>query len=288
MPKLSIVVPVYYNEDNLRPLYADLKEKLLDRDNPFDVEIVMVDDGSGDRSYQVMEELKAQDERIHIYHLSRNFGSDAAVLCGLVQSTGDCAVVKCADLQEPTEMIYDMYEKWAEGNNVVLAVREGREEGRMQIFFANAYYALTRKFAFPQMPKTGFDVYLLDRKVIEVLERMDEPNSALSGQILWAGFRTATVGYVRRAREIGSSKWTLRKKIRLVADTLFSFSTLPITIVTWLGGLSCAGSILWALDALISKLSGRIDVTGWTMMFIFQLLAFGIIMLTLGLTFVLH
>ena len=283
MPKLSIVVPVYYNEDNLRPLYADLKEKLLDRDNPFDVEIVMVDDGSGDRSYQVMEELKAQDERIHIYHLSRNFGSDAAVLCGLVQSTGDCAVVKCADLQEPTEMIYDMYEKWAEGNNVVLAVREGREEGRMQIFFANAYYALTRKFAFPQMPKTGFDVYLLDRKVIEVLERMDEPNSALSGQILWAGFRTATVGYVRRAREIGSSKWTLRKKIRLVADTLFSFSTLPITIVTWLGGLSCAGSILWALDALISKLSGRIDVTGWTMMFIFQLLAFGIIMLTLGL-----
>ena len=208
MPKLSIVVPVYYNEDNLRPLYADLKEKLLDRDNPFDVEIVMVDDGSGDRSYQVMEELKAQDERIHIYHLSRNF---------------------------------------------------------------------------PQRPKTGFDVYLLDRKVIEVLERMDEPNSALSGQILWAGFRTATVGYVRRAREIGSSKWTLRKKIRLVADTLFSFSTLPITIVTWLGGLSCVGSILWALDALISKLSGRIDVTGWTMMFIFQLLAFGIIMLTLGL-----
>ena len=283
MPKLSIVVPVYYNEDNLRPLYADLKEKLLDRDNPFDVEIVMVDDGSGDRSYQVMEELKAQDERIHIYHLSRNFGSDAAVLCGLVQSTGDCAVVKCADLQEPTEMIYDMYEKWAEGNNVVLAVREGREEGRMQIFFANAYYALTRKFAFPQMPKTGFDVYLLDRKVIEVLQRMDEPNSALSGQILWAGFRTATVGYVRRAREIGSSKWTLRKKLRLVADTLFSFSTLPITIVTWLGGLSCAGSILWALDALISKLSGRIYVTGWTMMFIFQLLSFGVIMLTLGL-----
>ena len=86
-----------------------------------------------------------------------------------------------------------------------------------------------------------------------------------------------------RAREIGSSKWTLRKKLRLVADTLFSFSTLPITIVTWLGGLSCVGSVIWALDALISKLSGRIDVTGWTMMFIFQLLSFGIIMLTLGL-----
>lgn len=283
MPKLSVVVPVYFNEDNLRPLYADLKEKLLDRDNPFDVEIVMVDDGSGDASYAVMEELRAQDDRIRIFHLSRNFGSDAAVLCGLVQSTGDCAVVKCADLQEPTEMIYDMYQKWAEGANVVLAVREGREEGRLQIFLANAYYALTRKVAFPQMPKTGFDVYLLDRKVIEVLQRMDEPNSALSGQILWAGFRTETVGYVRRAREIGKSRWTLRKKLRLVADTLFSFSTLPIAVVTWLGGLSCVGSLIWALDALISKLRGEISVTGWTMMFIFQLLSFGVIMLTLGL-----
>lgn len=282
MPKLSIVIPVYYNSENLMPLYNDIKEKILDK-APFECELVMVDDGSGDNSYEVMHELRERDSRIHIYRLSRNFGSDAAVLCGLTHCTGDCAVVKAADLQEPTEMIYDMYESWQEGNNVVLAVREGREESKSQTFFSNAYYALTRKFAFPQMPKTGFDVYLVDRKVIEVLERMDEPNSALSGQLLWCGFKTATVGYVRKAREIGKSRWTLKKKIRLVADTLFSFSTLPITIVTWLGGLSFAGAIIWALDALISKLSGSIDVTGWTMMFIFNLLSFGITMLTLGL-----
>ncbi|MDD3335181.1 MAG: glycosyltransferase family 2 protein [Eubacteriales bacterium] len=282
MPKLSIVIPVYFNGENLPPLYADLKEKLLDQ-APFDCELVMVDDGSGDNSYQVMEALRAQDDRIRIFKLSRNFGSDAAVLCGLNNCTGDCAVVKAADLQEPTEMIYDMFHKWQEGNNVVLAVREGREESKSQTFFANAYYAMTRRFAFPQMPKTGFDVYLVDRKVIEVLQRMDEPNSALSGQLLWSGFKTATVGYVRKARTIGKSRWTLKKKIRLVADTLFSFSTLPITIVTWLGGLSFAGSILWAIDALLSKLRGEIDVTGWTMMFIFDLMSFGIIMLTLGL-----
>jgi len=133
------------------------------------------------------------------------------------------------------------------------------------------------------MPKKGFDVFLVDRRVIEVLGKMSEPNSALDGQLLWAGFKTGTVTYIRRERKIGKSRWTLKKKIRLVMDTLFSFSTVPITCVTGLGAVSVVISILWALDALISKLTGRIEVTGWTMMFIFQLLSFGVIMLTLGL-----
>lgn len=282
MPKLSVVIPVYYNADNLPPLYADMKEKLIDQID-FDYELIFVDDGSGDNSYQVMQQLARQDEHIRIFRLSRNFGSDAAVLCGLCQATGDCAVVKAADLQEPTEMLLDMYRRWQEGCNVVLAVREGREESKAQEFFADLYYAITRKFALPTMPKKGFDVFLLDRKVIEVLRRMDEPNSALDGQILWSGFTTGTVTYVRRERKIGKSRWTLKKKIRLVMDTLFSFSTVPITFITGLGVLSVLGSLIWALDALISKLRGSIHVTGWTMMFIFQLLSFGIIMMTLGL-----
>lgn len=180
-------------------------------------------------------------------------------------------------------MLLEMYEKWREGCNVVLAVREGREESRAQEFFADLYYGMTRRFALPNMPKKGFDVFLVDRRVIEVLGRMSEPNSALDGQLLWAGFQTGTVTYIRRERKIGKSRWTLKKKVRLVMDTLFSFSTVPITCVTGLGALSVAGSLLWALDALISKLTGRIEVTGWTMMFIFQLLSFGVIMLTLGL-----
>lgn len=282
MPKMSIVIPVYYNAENLPPLYADIKEKIIDVID-FDYEIVMVDDGSGDDSYRVMCELAKQDPHIRLFKLSRNFGSDAAVLCGLVNSTGDCAVVKAADLQEPTEMLLEMYRKWEEGCNVVLAVREGREESKSQEFFADMYYAMTRRFALPNMPKKGFDVFLVDRRVIEVLARMSEPNSALDGQLLWTGFKTGTVTYIRRERKIGKSRWTLKKKIRLVADTLFSFSTVPITCVTGLGALSVVGSVLWALDALVSKLRGNINVDGWTMMFIFQLLSFGITMLTLGL-----
>lgn len=165
--KVSIVIPVYYNQDNLIPLYDDIKAKIIDVID-YDYEIVMVNDGSKDNSYQVMQELAAKDNNIKIVSLSRNFGSHAAILCGLSKCTGDCAVVKAADLQEPTELILDMVESWKKGNNVVLAVREGRKEKLSQKLFANLYYWMVRKTALPQMPKGGFDVYLVDRKVIRV------------------------------------------------------------------------------------------------------------------------
>lgn len=279
--KVSLVIPVYYNEDNLCPLYADIKEKFIEKID-YDYEIVMVNDGSKDKSYEVMQELAAQDSNIKIISLSRNFGSHAAILCGITNCTGDCAVVKAADLQEPTELILEMVESWKNGNNVVLAVREGRDESKGQTFFANFYYKLVQKTALPQMPDQGFDVYLIDRKVITVLENLDEKNSALTGQILWSGFKTDQVLYRRLAREIGTSKWTIKKKIRLVMDTLFSFTSLPITIILNVGTISMVGALIWAIVVLIAKLAGHISVSGWTTLFIFNLFAFGVIMMTLG------
>ena len=279
--KISLVIPVYFNKDNLRPLYRDICEKLYIH-TEYDWELVMVNDGSKDGSYAVMQELAASDKRIRAISLSRNFGSHAAVLCGLSECTGNCAVIKAADLQEPTELVLDMINSWQKGNNVVLAVREGRQESKKQTLFANLYYWLVRKTALPSMPKGGFDVYLLDRKVINVLMALDEKNSALTGQILWCGFKTGQIYYTRLAREIGTSKWTLKKKVRLVADTLFSFSTLPIKTVTIIGTISFLGSLIWALVELISKLMGLIEVSGWTTLFIFNLFSFGVIMLTLG------
>ena len=279
MKKLSIVIPVYYNELNLRPLYADIKEKITDVID-FDYEIVLVDDGSEDGSWKVIQELAAQNSRIKGIHLSRNFGSHSAILCGLAHATGDCAVIKAADLQEPTELILEMYHSWEEGNNVVLAVREDRED---KSFFSELYYWLTRKVALPKMPEHGFDVFLVDRKVIQVLQALDEKNSAITGQILWSGFKTARINYVRKERTIGKSRWTLKKKIRLVSDTLFSFSTVPISFITTIGFLSLAGSLVWALVLLIIKLTHGIDVAGFTTLFIFQLFSFGVIMMTLGL-----
>lgn len=279
--KISLIIPVYYNQDNLPPLYQDIREKLYSH-TEYEWEIVMVNDGSGDDSYKIMQELAAGDPCIKSISLSRNFGSHAAILCGLSKCTGDCAVVKAADLQEPTELVLDMVKRWEAGYNVVLAVRKDREESKSQTLFANLYYTMVRKMMLSAMPKGGFDVYLVDRKVIDVLDALDEKNSALTGQILWSGFKTDRVYYTRLAREIGKSRWTLKKKIRLVMDTMFSFSTLPIKAVTMIGVCSFAGSLIWAAVELICKLLGLINVSGWTTLFIFNLFSFGVIMLTLG------
>lgn len=279
--KISVVIPVYFNQDNLLPLYRDMQGKLFDH-TEYEWEIIMVNDGSRDASYEVMQHLAAEDSRIRIFSLSRNWGSHAAILCGLSKCTGDCAVVKAADLQEPTELVLEMVKSWKQGNNVVLAVRKDRQEGKGQTLFANLYYWMVRKTALPEMPEGGFDVYLLDRRVINVLMQLDEKNSALTGQILWGGFKTGKVYYTRLQREIGKSRWTLRKKIRLVSDTLFSFSTLPITIVSLIGTFSCMGALVWAVAVLAFKLMGKIDVSGWTTLFMFNLFSFGVIMLTLG------
>ena len=188
-------------------------------------------------------------------------------------------MTKAADLQEPTEIILDMYQKWLHGVNVVLAIRKDREDKSP---FSELYYWLTRRLALPNMPQHGFDAFLMDRKVVHVLEELDEKNSALTGQVLWSGFETASVYYTRKRREIGKSQWTLRKKIRLFTDTFFSFSTVPITAIMWIGFLSCIGSAFWAFITLIAKLTAGIPVQGFTTLFIFQLFSFGVIMLTLG------
>ena len=280
MSKLSIIVPVYYNENNLLPLYEDLKDKVLNKLK--DYEIVMVDDGSGDSSWEKMKELQRIDPQIHLIKLSRNFGSHAAILAGLARASGDCAVIKAADLQEPSEILLEMFEEWKKGNNVVLAVREGREESVFQKAFSNLYYWLVRKLALPNMPRTGFDIFLIDRKVIEVLKLMDEKNSAITLQVLWSGFKTSTIKYVRKKREIGKSRWTLRKKIKLVVDSIVSFSYVPIRFMAAIGALFFIGSIIWGIVVFVSKLAGNIETPGYTTSLIFQLFSSGLIMFTLG------
>lgn len=278
--KLSIIVPVYFNEDNLIPLYEDMKEKVLRHLDRY--EIVMVDDGSQDGSWEKMLFLKEIDKNIRLLRLSRNFGSHAAILAGLSHASGDCAVIKAADLQEPSELLLEMYEEWKAGNNVVLAVREDREESRIQKAFSGFYYWLVRKLALPNMPKTGFDIFLIDRKVIEVLKLMDEKNSAITLQILWSGFKTSTIKYVRKKREIGKSRWTLRKKIKLTVDSVISFSYIPIRFMAVIGALFFAGSIVWGGVVFVSKLAGNIQTPGYTTSLIFQLFSSGLIMFTLG------
>ena len=281
MKKISIIVPVYYNQDNLLPLYVDLKEKVLTKLN-MEYELIFVDDGSKDKSYEVMQNIAKLDKNIKIVRLSRNFGEHSALLAGLSQCTGDCAVRKAADLQEPSEMILEMIKKYEEGNEVVLAVRADREEPISQKAFSNLYAFLMRKLALPNMPKGGFDTFLIDRQIIDLLVKMQERNTSLMSQILWAGFKTATVPYVRKKREIGKSKWTLSKKIKLVYDSLLSFSYFPIKMITTIGFLSFLISLIVLILIIYKKATGLIDVEGYASIIMIMLMGFGIIMLSIG------
>lgn len=279
--KLSIVIPVYFNHDNLLPLYNDLREKVLCKLD-CDYEILMVDDGSKDKSYDVICELARLDTHIIPLKLSRNFGEHAAILAGLSRCSGDCAVRKAADLQEPSELILSMLEKYRDGNKVVLATRADREEPLTQKAVSSLYAYIMKEVALPTMPKGGFDSFLIDRQIIDLLVAMKEKNTSLMGQVLWSSFQTATVPYIRKKRTIGHSRWTLHKKIKLATDSLIGFSSFPITMVTVAG----AGVFLFALIlffiTIYRKMTGIITAEGYTSLLIVLLMGMGIIMLSIG------
>lgn len=280
MSKLSIVVPVYFNEDTLMDLYQDLSKKVLGKLEAY--ELVFVDDGSGDSSWKVMNEIKALDENVRLVKLSRNFGEHAALLAGLSVCTGDCAVTKQADLQEDSELILEMYESWKKGNKVVLAVRRSRDESAVKVFFANRYYDLIRKYVNKNMPRGGCDCYLIDRKVIEVLERLDEKNSSLTLQVMWAGFQTEMVYFDRKDREKGKSRWTLAKKVKLVMDSMMSFSYAPIRFMTYIGMLFDVFAAVLLVSVLVEYFTKGVPITGWASLMCVILLSSGLILSMLG------
>ena len=280
MSRISIIIPVYYNADTLMLLYEDMKAKILDELG--DYEIVMVDDGSGDDSWEVMNQIRDMDENVKLVKLSRNFGEHAAILAGLANCSGDCAVTKQADLQEDSELIVRLYDKWKEGNKVVLAVREERDEPAIKKFFANMYYSIVRKVIDNKMPKGGFDCYLLDRQAIEVLLRLDERNSSLSLQVLWIGFKSDNVYFHRKDREVGESRWTLSKKIKLVVDSMMSFSYFPIRFMSGVGVFMAILAFLWIIEVVIEYIAIGTPIQGWPSLMCLVLFSTGMILLMLG------
>lgn len=280
MSKISIVVPVYYNADTLMLLYEDMKQKILGKLG--DYELVFVDDGSGDDSWEIMNKIKEMDGHTKCVKLSRNFGEHAALLAGLSVCTGDCAVTKQADLQEDSEIILEMYESWKKGNKVVLAVRSERDENPIKKFCAHMYYVMVHKFVNEKMPIGGCDCYLLDRQVIKVLELLDEKNSSLTLQVLWSGFQTDHVYFHRKDREVGKSRWTLSKKIKLAMDSMLSFSYFPIRCMSTLGVVFFVVSILMAIEVIIEKIAVGTPILGWASLMCVVLFSFGCMMLMLG------
>src|SRR6266542_2117605 len=211
MKTLSIIIPVYYNELNLPdtiPQLLSLQQSL----DGYDLELVFVDDGSGDNSLQVLLEYQSKyPDTITLVKLTRNFGSMAAIQAGFSVAAGDCVGMITADLQDPPELFLEMLGYWEKGVKAVFAVRQDREEPLLTKLFSSIYYSFVRKFAIANYPEGGFDFFLVDRQVVEEVNGIREKNTNIMTLIYWLGFKPILIPYIRRERKKGKSRWTLAK-----------------------------------------------------------------------------
>jgi dolichol-phosphate mannosyltransferase len=278
----TIVVPVYFNEFNLSDTIPQLQALKLGMQG-YDLELVFVDDGSKDGSLSVLLEYQHQyPKEIKVVKLTRNFGSMAAIQAGFTVATGDCVGMISADLQDPPELFLEMLRHWEQGTKAIFAVREDRRDHPVQKFFSNSYYALIRKFAIQEYPNGGFDFLLVDRQVINEINRIQEKNTNLMTLIYWLGYKPVMLPYIRRERTKGKSRWTLAKKIKLFIDTFVAFSFFPIRMLSVLGFLVAIGSFAYGAFVLFYWLSFGIEVKGWVPIIVGLSFTSGIQMAMLG------
>ena len=280
MARISIVIPLLNEQDNIHSLYERLC-RVAERMYPHELEMVFVDDGSTDASPGMLKQLVEQDHRMKLIRLSRNFGSFAAIAAGYRYSTGDAAMNLSADLQDPPELIVRLTEKWLEGNEIVWAVRESRQDPLFTKLFAALYYRLMRQFALPQMPPGGMDVCLVDRRVIESLD-LQERNTSLFGLIMWSGFTQAFLNYHREGRKSGKSKWTLSKKVKLFVDSFVAFSFLPIRLISYVGLVISGIGFFYAIFVILARWLFSHPMQGWTSLMVVILVLSGFQLLMLG------
>jgi glycosyltransferase involved in cell wall biosynthesis len=279
-PILSIVVPVYFNEGNLSEAVPTL---LALQDNIGPLELVLVDDGSEDRSYAVMEEWQRRHpEAITLVKLTRNFGSMAAILAGLSVARGHCVGMIAADLQDPPDLFIEMQEAWRQGNKAVFAVRADRAETGFNRWAAKTYYALMRRWALAGYPRGGFDYFLIDRQVVEEVVKIGEKNTNLMSLVFWLGFPAKLIPYVRGERKCGRSRWTLAKKVKLFVDSFAAFSYAPVRAMSLLGVVVSLGAFAYAAFVVVYSLFHGMPVAGFSTLASLVALLSGLQMLMLG------
>jgi glycosyltransferase involved in cell wall biosynthesis len=285
MPKLSIIMSCYFNGPNI-PVTT---KRLIDNEKNFpagtDIEYIVIDDGSKDDTFEQLCIFQKQyPDKVKVIKLAANVGSYNALLAGMAHATGDCCSIVAADLQDPPELIPSMLEHWNRGYKLVIGQRENREDPLFDKLFSNVFNSLIRKFALPGIPKGGFDFVLFDRQLKEEVVKMNEGNSNCMYLLAWQGFPYVSIPYTRQKREIGKSRWTFKKKIKLFIDSFVSFSFFPVRLISVAGIILGFLAILYASFILIARLTGQINVQGWSTMMIvflfvssFQMIALGII-----------
>jgi polyisoprenyl-phosphate glycosyltransferase len=287
MPTLSVIIPCYFNQDNIPVTTATLLANEAAFPTGVDFEYVLVDDGSRDETFaEILRFRAAHSHKVKAVKLATNVGSHNAILAGLHHATGDACVILAADLQDPPELIPKMFSYWSQGMKLVLANRVEREkESLSQRFFATTFHALIKRFALKSVPDGGFDLALFDRALRDDVVAMSEKNTHIFYLLLWLGYDYVSIPYTRREREIGVSRWTLAKKVKLLIDSFIAFSFVPIRSISAIGlGLGVL-ALLYGLFVLLGRLMGFVPrVDGWSslmavLLFVsaFQMIALGII-----------
>ena len=275
---LSVIIPAYNEEKCVKSAYDTINSMLAE--NNIDSEFIFVDDGSSDRTYEVLNELSQEKENITGLHFSRNFGKESAISAGLAAAGGSCAVVIDCDLQHPPEKIIEMYRLWEQGYEIVEGIKKERgQEKKMYSLGAKFFYSLISRMAGFDMANSS-DFKLLDRKVIDVLNKMPERGffRAIS---YWVGYNKATVEYDVRERVDGESKWSAIGLVKYALSNISSYSTAPMQTVTVLGVVMLIISVIFGVWALIDKIVGR-ALEGMTTVIIITIFIGSIIMISLG------
>lgn len=285
MSKLSIIIPCYFNEGNI-PFTGPI---LIDNQKNFppgtEFEYIFVDDGSGDNTLKVLNDFrKLHPSSVKVIKLASNVGSYNAVVAGMEIATGDCTVIISADLQDPPELMVEMFNYWKTGIKLVIGSRQDRDESWFQKFFSNSFHSMMKKFALKNVPKGGFDYVLFDRVIRERIVDMKERNTNIFYLMAWMGYAYINIPYVRKQREIGKSRWTLSKKIKLFIDSFVGFSYFPLRAISVSGITLGLLAFLYAFYIIILRILGVVDVQGWSTLMVailflgsFQMIALGII-----------
>lgn len=265
MKKISVVIPMYYEEEVANECYNRMKKNLNEL-SQYDYEIIFVNDGSKDKTLEILQDIAKQDKKVKIVSFSRNFGHQAAVTAGLKYITGDCGIIIDADMQDPPEVIKDMIKLWEEGNEVIYAKRKKREgETAFKLFTATMFYKVLNGLSEVEIPKDTGDFRLADRKVIDVINSLPEHNKFLRGLFSWVGFKQVPFEYERKERFAGETKYPLKKMLKLATDGIIGFSTKPLKIIGGIGFISVVISVLILIYALLNCIfSWDVIAKGWT------------------------
>lgn len=280
-PKYTIIAPVFNEEESLPVLYQRVKEVMDSTGEAW--ELVLVDDGSKDKSSELMRNLAAEDERVRPIIFARNFGHQIAVTAGLDYSRGDAVVIIDADLQDPPEVILELIAKWKEGYQVVYAVRAEREgETWFKKMTASLFYRIIYRITDVKIPLDTGDFRLLDRKVVDVMGKMRERHRFLRGMSSWIGFKQVGVNYKRAARYAGSTKYPFRKMLKLALTAITSFSYFPLQLATYLGFMAAGIAVVAIPVVIVMRLTGSAAFSGQASTLLAVLFLGGVQLLSLG------